>query len=315
MKTKILICLIILCAFLISGINGCVPSEELEQKVIAELKAKYSKIDDYSMFVKETYIIEETTEINCFEILIKKPNKLKRNTNMTCERKSKEGASVIYAGNVFYAHHYHYPPEPDLQIYKKIYTYDIAKEQMGELFFEDVVKYLFEANAEISLIGKELYEPLQIKVYHVRIRIPKSKSEEEVIADIWIDKETYVMVRMESKYGSKKIMWEIQGLKINEGISDFVFEPTPGFPVLEEPEYQRAVFRQSCEYFCRTKSQREIPPGISKSGVTEFVYDYCEIFSYDFEVPDRGCGYGFVKCYEDPVNIECPEIECPEVTC
>jgi len=298
MKQRPLLMLLILGIFLITLINGCVPSKDVEQAVISELKAKYSEVNDYYFSVKITTFDGSS---NCIEMYAKKApphesNKYKLILDSACEKNSSKMSTIIYDNDVMYLHESNVNTgQLSEVVYKETYSYDIAEKVIGEIFFEGLVNNILSAD-RISLMSDTFYyAPLGRDVYKINIWNLNEPS-----VDILVDKETYLIVKMEGEEDGKRGTWEIQDLKINEGIQDSVFIPSEGYPVSERPS-QIDEFKQKCETVCESKNQNEYQG--------KLYYDYCNI---NMLVPGTRAGIleNYVYCWEDPINVECVEITC-----
>jgi len=301
MKRGAIIGLLLISIFLISGINSCVP-EELDKQVVSALKLKYSNISDYSISIKET----ENKISSCRETFVKKPDKIKSLSYSTCEKELNKTSTFIYAGNISLFQEYN--PKIDKlasEITRIVYPFNIGKNLIEEFPFESLVENIFRYGNEITLIGEESYTPLGLTVYHLRIQIPK----EQVVADLWVDKETYMMVKFEGTEQGRLIIYEIEKMEINQGLPDSVFELPVGVPVIEELS-QFVLSKQKCENACKNKYTACQQNG---QGIIEGkYYTYCEETFGATEI-DYNMSRTPPHCWESPLNVQCPEIDCNEV--
>jgi len=221
MKRGAIIVLLFISIFLISGINGCQISKEEAAKVITELQAKYSQINDYSMNIKFSY----GEHLACQKLFVKRPNKYKSLLDYGCTNNSNNIIATIFVGNLSYEQKTDPKTGTPYPIYNKmIGHFDIGKKMVEQLPLEEMITDILRPDNEITLVGEEK------NTYHFKIKVPEKEA-----ADLWVDKETYIIVKIISKIDNDIATLEIQDLKINEGISDSEFEPPKDVSVVELP--------------------------------------------------------------------------------
>ncbi|ADC64510.1 conserved hypothetical protein [Ferroglobus placidus DSM 10642] len=170
------------------------------EEIAKKLEEKYDSVNDFKGKISYTMIGESGNITMEYEYVFKKPNKI-------WMRNEKAGTLIVSNG-------------------EKMWIYD---EKKNEVFVMNVSK--MPVNPDYGKLVKEMLEMYEVKLLGVErvaereCYVIELKSKEmNQSAKMWVDKEFWYPLRIESESYGIKIITEYKNVEFNTGVSDELFE-------------------------------------------------------------------------------------------